>query len=83
MGLGRMVGGRRVDGVGGVKVGVEGERVVVIALQGSDAVVMRASQMPGSSVSTKPAARIASPSGGIGPRREGSSTMSASVVNGW
>ena len=34
----------RVDGVGGVEVGVEGQRVVGVALQGSDAVVMDASQ---------------------------------------
>ena len=44
MWLGQMVGVRRVDGVGGVEVGVESQRVVGVALQGSDAVVMRAPQ---------------------------------------
>ena len=44
MGFGRMLGVRRVDGVGGVEVGVEGQRVVGVALQGPDAVVMRLGQ---------------------------------------
>ena len=41
-GSGGCVGVRRVGGVGGVEVGVEGQRVVGVALQGSDAVVMNA-----------------------------------------
>ena len=41
MRFGRMLGVRRVGGVGGVEVGVEAQRVVGVALQGSDAVVMR------------------------------------------
>ena len=41
---------RRVDGVGGVEVGVESHRVVGVALQGADAVVMRASQGVGDGV---------------------------------
>ena len=44
MGLGRVLGVRRVGGVGGVEVGVEGQRVVGVALQGADAVVMNLGQ---------------------------------------
>ena len=44
MGLWRMVGSRRVDGVGGVEVGMERQRVVGVALQGGDAVVVRVAQ---------------------------------------
>src|SRR5271166_3591194 len=39
MWLGNMVRLGRLDGVGGVEVGVESERVVGVALQGSDAVM--------------------------------------------
>ena len=41
MWFGWVLGVRRVDGVGGVEVGVESQRVVGVALQGADAVVMR------------------------------------------
>ena len=41
--LGRVLGVRRMDGVGGVEVGVESQRVVGVALQRADAVVMNAS----------------------------------------
>ena len=42
--FGRVLGVRRVDGVGGVQVGVERQRVVGVALQRPDAVVMRLAQ---------------------------------------
>ena len=44
MGFGRVLGVRRSDGVGGVEVGVESQRVVGVALQGADAVVMSLGQ---------------------------------------
>ena len=50
MGFGRMLGVRRVDGVGGVEVGVKRQRVVGVALQGADAVVMNLGQGVGDGV---------------------------------
>ena len=50
MWFGWVLGVWRVDGVGGVEVGVESQRVVGVALQGSDAVVMHASQGVGDGV---------------------------------
>ena len=44
MGFGRVREAWWVGGVGGVEVGVEGEGVVGVALQGSDAVVVRAAE---------------------------------------
>ena len=50
MWLGHMVGVRRVGGVGGVEVGVKRQRVVGVALQGADAVVVNLGQGVGDGV---------------------------------